>query len=93
MLGSIKIVRARTSAARARAAVCYKAQSAVTRINNTLVGTWGSAKWENKATNGKSKDNQPARNRNRPDANRTKEEEINLRALATGAPTRRYITY
>ena len=49
MLGNIKIARARTSAAGAHAAVYYKAQSAATRISNSMVGKWGSAKWENKA--------------------------------------------
>ena len=49
MLGNIQIIRARTSAAGAQAAVYYKAQSAATRISNSLVGKWGSAKWGNKA--------------------------------------------
>ena len=49
MVGNIQIIRARTSATGAHAAVYYKAQSAATRISNSLVGKWGSAKWENKA--------------------------------------------
>ena len=49
MLGNKQIIRARTSAARAHAAEYYKAQSVAARISNSLVGKWGSAKWENKA--------------------------------------------
>ena len=72
MLGNIQIIRARTSAAGAHAAVYYKAQSAATRISNSLVGKWGSAKWENKAKNGKSKDRQLPREHSNRNASSTK---------------------
>ena len=72
MLDNIQITRARTSAAGAHAAVYYKAQSAVTRISNSLVGKWGSAKWENKAKNGKSNDRQPPRKRSNRSVSSTK---------------------